>query len=185
MTDFSIDKFKHGFGGVARPNLFRVTLAFPNEPPSEKYTIYCKGASVPTKRIASIQLHYMGRAIKYAGDTSYETWSVTIYNDIGFTIRKKLERWAEIINGARDNISALFKSEYETEMLVEQMNGKKEVIKTYRMIGCVPTDVGDAMELSWDPNNNAQEYRATWEYDYWESDDTTRGSTKGGGSILF
>jgi len=171
-----IERFKANIGSPARPTLFKVMLNFPTGGDnSDKDEFFCKGAQIPTRTIGMFELSYMGRKCKWAGDSSFDDWTVTIVNDNNFTIRNKLERWAELINGARDNISKLYKPEWATDLFVFHLNGLKQTIKTYKFIGCFPTSVGDPIELSWDNNDSPEEYSVTFAVDYWETN-TTRGA---------
>jgi hypothetical protein len=171
-----IERFKSSFGNIVRPNLFRVSLVFPTMPNNaDVIQFYCKGAHIPTRTIGIITLSYMGRKIKHHGDTTFGSWSVSVYNDTKFTIRKQLEYWAESINGAIDNVSEVEFNKLKKNMKVEQLDGRKNVLKTYIMVGCLPTDVGGQITLDWGQNDSAEEYDVSFEYDYWESD-TTRGA---------
>lgn len=171
-----IERFKSSFGNIVRPNLFRVSLVFPTMPTSsDAIQFYCKGASIPTRTVGIITLSYMGRKIKHHGDTTFGSWSVSVYNDTKFTIRRLMESWAELINGAVDNISEVEFNKLKKNMKVEQLDGRRNTLKTYMMVGCLPTDVGGAISLNWETPDSAEEFDVSFEYDYWESD-TTRGA---------
>ena len=45
-------------------------------------------------------------------------------------------------------------------------------IATYRFYGLFPTELG-AIELSWDANDQIEEYTVTFAYDYWNHDGVT------------
>jgi len=117
----------------------------------------------------------MGRKIVMPGDSAFDTWSVEVYNDINFTIKKKLEAWAELVNGAKDNISVINANDVKRNMRVDQLDGDHNVIKTYHMVGCIPRNVGAAITLNWDTTDSAEEFGVDFEYDYWESE-STRGA---------
>jgi len=175
-----IERFKTEFHQIAKPSLFEVTLVFPsgNEVAAQ---FLCKGASVPTRTIGKIDLSYMGRKVVVPGDTSFSDWSVTVYNDRNFTIRRRLEEWAELINGAFTNLADTVEAHgLKRTMTVKHLDGKGFPIKTYYMIGCMPTSVGSAIDLSWERTDTAEEYSVDFAYDYWESD-TTKGTNAGGG----
>lgn len=174
----NIERFKNNFGSPARPTLFQVQINFPTGN-TEKDTFMCKGAQVPTRTVGLIEIPYMGRRIKYAGDSTFEAWTVTVLNDNDFTIRKKLEQWAEIINGARDNISAVDPRDYKRDLKVSHLDGAGNVVKEYVFIGAYPSNVGDEIDLSWENNDQPEEYGVMFEYDYWESE-TTRGGLNSG-----
>jgi hypothetical protein len=169
-----VERFKSMVHHIARPNLFQVTLVFPtgNDPIVQ---FLCKAASVPTRTIGNFKLGYMGRKIVWAGDSAFDTWTVSVYNDLNFTVRKRLEEWAERNNGAVDNISEVDMRNLKQNMKVDHLDGKHNIVKTYHMIGCIPENVGGEITLDWDTNDSAEEYTVAFVYDYWESE-TTRGA---------
>jgi nucleoid DNA-binding protein len=170
-----VERFKSAVQSLARPNLFQVTLTFPTG--SDEITQFlCKGASIPTRTIGNFKVKYQAsRSIVFPGDTSFSDWSVSVYNDLNYTVRKRLEAWAELINGAVDNKSEIVANNVKRNMRVDQLDGQHNIIKTYHMIGCLPTDVGGTIRLSWDSADTPEEYDVTFAYDYWESE-TTRGA---------
>ena len=85
----SIQDFKSTLiGGGARPNLFEVVLTnvprFYGGMMLEDFSILCKAAQLPASNIASIDVPFRGRIFKVAGDRTYDTWTVTVINDIDF-----------------------------------------------------------------------------------------------------
>lgn len=174
-----VEDFKTGFHAAAKPTLFKVYINFPGSTNEAKDVFFCMGASVPSKTIGLLELSYMGRKIKYPGDTLFEDWTVSIINDVNFTIRNKLEKWAELINGAKDNISYVDPNVWKSTAKVEHLNGEKQVIKTYNFIGIFPQSTGDPIDLRWDSNDTPEEYSVTFAYDYFETD-TTRGGMDAG-----
>ena len=89
---FAVSEFKSSLkGGGARPSLFTVTLRPPptlanhiNLPRSE---FLVKGSSLPASTVGTYDLFFHGKAIKVAGDRTFESWTVACYNDIEFQIR--------------------------------------------------------------------------------------------------
>jgi hypothetical protein len=169
-----VDRFRSAVNSLSRPNLFQVTLVFPTGSESIMQFL-CKASEVPTRTIGNFKVGYMGRKIVFPGDSSFDDWSVEVYNDLNFTIRKKLEEWAELVNGAVDNISTINANDVKRNMRVDHLDGKHNIIKTYHMVGCIPTNVGGAIALNWDTNDSPEEYTVNFAYDYWESE-TTRGA---------
>lgn len=162
-----VEKFKANFGSPARPTLFRVYLDFPGTGKEEKDVFFCKGAQIPSRNTGKIELSYFGRKIQYAGDTTYDDWTVTIYNDVDFTIRKKLEAWAELINGAKDNRSKFRPEDYKRDLRVDHVDGEDNIIKTYTFVGAFLQTTGDPIDLSWENSDQQEEYSVNFAYDYW------------------
>lgn len=164
----AVDRFRNVFQ-PARPTLFKVQLNFP-ENNEETDFFYCKGAQIPSKNIGLIELSFMGRKIKYHGDSTFEDWTVTVYNDRSFTIKRKLEIWGEIINKVRDNISPIVSSAYKKDFSVFHLDEQENIIKEYKLVGAFPINTGDPIELGWDQNDTPEEYAITFAYDYWTTD---------------
>ena len=94
-------------GGGARPNLFEVELAFPNAVAIEndvlqKARFLVKAAALPSSTINPIEIPFRGRILKIAGDRTFETWTITVINDVDFVIRSAFEKWMNVINKLDD-----------------------------------------------------------------------------------
>ena len=102
--------------GGARPTLFEVII--PNFPllqnaaaiasgdltSSSKLSLMAKAASLPPSIVQEINVGYMGRKIKVAGDRTFPNWSITVYNDEDFAMRNLFEDWHEILNSRQPNL---------------------------------------------------------------------------------
>jgi hypothetical protein len=170
--NLSIDNFKANFRAPARHTLFRVQLNFPTGENSNIDKFFCKGSQLPSSDMNPIELSYMGRKTKYAGDRTFHDWMITVYNDTNFTIRDKIERWVELAGGAKTNLGEQYWDKYQTNMNVFQLDMNNDVIKEYKLVNCWPMSCGDPIDLSWDMNDTAEEYSVTFSIDYWESNTT-------------
>ena len=90
-------------GGGARPNLFEVELAFPEElaidnDVKDKSRFLVKAAALPASNITPIDVNFRGRILKIAGDRTFDTWTITVINDTDFSIRSAFEKWMNSIN---------------------------------------------------------------------------------------
>ena len=107
-VDFSITKFKAGLQhGGARPSLFKVIFDYPSgipkpNPPNQA-SFLVKATTIPASTIGSYDVYYHGKAIKVAGDRSFDTWDTTIFNDEDFGIRNTLENWMNSISNHKLN----------------------------------------------------------------------------------
>ena len=163
-----IESFKSAFGNSARPTLFRVMLQFPGD--SVDSTFYCKAASIPTRTIGEIELNYMGRKVYQPGDTTFEPWTVTVYNDTTFAVKRALESWQEIMNEAKNNVGSMDPSEYERDLMVFHLDNQDNVIKQYTFKSAFPLNSGDEIPLDWGSVDTAEEYAVQFRYLYWTSD---------------
>jgi hypothetical protein len=169
--DFSIDTIRAKLsGGGARPTLFTVAL---NSPFDARLGIdspfMIKAASLPDSTIGEIEIGYMGRKLKAAGDRTYTDWEVTVINDENFAIRSSLENWSNAMQGPVSNIrnsgatSAI--SSYKAQANVMQYDKSGNVIYEYTFHGMFPKVVG-AVTLEWDTENTIEEFTVTFSYDY-------------------
>ncbi len=157
--------------GGARPSLFQVLISNPINPSADLKTPFMvRATSVPAAELGTIRVPYFGRQMKLAGDRRFATWSVVVINDEDFLIRNSLEQWSNAINSFQGNIRTVGSSSpllYKSTAEVTQFGKTGTPLRTYKFSGIFPTDV-TAMELDWGAENSIQEFRVTFEYDYWE-----------------
>ena len=175
MAILGVDDMKAKLiGGGARPNLFKVTMAFPSYVTAnvELASYMCKASSMPASIIASIEVPFRGRQLKVAGDRTFDPWSVTVINDTDFNVRNSFEQWMNGINQHKANTGLTQPSSYMADMIVEQLDKDGTVKKTYNIRGTFPTSLG-AIELNYDSENVIEEFEVELQVQYWESDKTT------------
>ena len=179
-------------GGGARPNLFAVQI----NPPAGIGTTHggdkmapfmVKTTAIPGVNIGPVEVPYMGRVLKLAGNTTFDDWETTIINDEDFKVRKYVEQWAEVINGKADNLAvSADPSSYTSDARVIQFSKNGQPIREYAMIGVFPTAIA-GIELGWDSNDALEEFSVTWAFSWWETADTTfdEGTTSGRFGVSF
>tara|TARA_B000000477_G_scaffold47589_2_gene40194 strand:+ start:667 stop:1194 length:528 start_codon:yes stop_codon:yes gene_type:complete len=175
MAILGVDDMKAKLvGGGARPNLFKVTMAFPSYVTAnvELASYMCKATSMPASTIAPITVPFRGRQLQIAGDRTFDPWSVTIINDTDFNVRNSFEQWMNGINQHKQNTGLTQPSSYMADMIVEQLDKDGTVEKTYNIRGTFPTNLG-AIELSYDSENAIEEFEVELQVQYWESNKTT------------
>lgn len=174
-TPLDIDAFKAKLAtGGARSNLFRVILPFPagTAGNTELASFMIKSASLPASTVAEITVPFRGRQIKVAGDRTFADWSVTVINDNDFGIRDAFERWMNVINGHISNVGTMSMAAYQVDATVEQLNRAGEVVKTYKMVGIFPTELGD-IQVSYDNNDQIEEFTTNFAVNNWTSNTTS------------
>lgn len=172
---FNISAFKENgmvYGG-ARPSLFNVFLSVPagigiDNVSVDKFRFVCRSAELPPSQMSSIEIPYFGRRIKVAGERAFGTWSVTVMNDEDFSVRSMFETWSNAMNrmvsNVRDpNVNA---ENYKVDLEVVQYGKDGTKIRSYKLIGAFPTQIG-AIALGWDSQNAIEEFGVSFEYDYW------------------
>jgi len=180
-SDFSINKFKASLKqGGARPSLFRVLFDYPSgipDPPT-KASFLVKATTIPASTIGSYDVYYHGKAIKVAGDRSFDTWDTTIFNDEDFGIRNTLENWMGSISNhslnTRDkevfNTSEGDVAKYKSTVKVIQFSKAGEEIRAYRFFGAWPSALS-TINLDWS-SQEIEEFTCTWMYDSWSAIDS-------------
>ena len=175
MAILGVDDMKAKLvGGGARPNLFKVTMAFPAYVTAnvELASYMCKATSMPASTIAPIEVPFRGRQLKIAGDRTFDPWSVTIINDTDFNVRNSFEQWMNGINQHKANTGLTQPSSYMADMIVQQLDKDGTVEKTYNIRGTFPTNLG-AIELSYETGDTIEEFEVELQIQYWESDKTS------------
>ena len=166
-------------GGGLRPNLFRVILAFPNEvggaQAAQKISFTCKAASLPASQLGIVNAPYMGRVAKFAGDRVYDDWNITIILDTDLISRDAFEKWSDLVNGHVSNIAIPGwgnPSNYMASGQVELLDREGKAIRTYKIEGTWPVNVGE-VQLAWDSNDQVAEMPVQLAVQYWSSEATT------------
>ena len=189
-------------GGGARPNLFECELYFPDDAIPNNTTrdaltdrtrFMVKAANLPASNIAPINIPFRGRNLKVAGDRTFEPWTVTIINDVDFTIRTAFERWMNLINKHEDNAGITNPTDYQKDLYVKQLGraqvggtvptteAKLPVLKQYRFYGTFPTSISD-IPLSYDSSDQIEEFSVTMEVQWTDALDAAGSTQLGTGS---
>jgi len=198
-------------GGAARPNLFEVELAFPNfavvndqtstgtdesRSIAELSRFMIKTANLPASTINIIDIPFRGRNLKIAGDRTFDVWSITVINDVDFSIRTAFERWMNAINKHDDNSGLINPSQYQKDAIVRQFGRSSiasaqsnitnptltnpgdpmPVLKAYKFYGVFPTAVS-AIDLSYDSPDTIEEFTVDLQVQWWDALDS-QGNTQ-------
>ena len=176
-SDFNVNKFKASLKqGGARPSLFKVIFDYPSaipDPPT-KASFLVKATTIPASTIGSYDVYYHGKAIKVAGDRTYDTWDTTIFNDEDFGIRNTLENWMGSISdhslNTRDkavfNTAEGDQAKYKSTLKVTQYSTGGESLRTYVFKGAWPSALS-TINLDWSTASEIEEFTCTWVYDSW------------------
>jgi hypothetical protein len=157
----NINNFKGSFESLARPTLFRVY----GLGAGRDLEFMCKAAQLPATNMGIIEVPYMGRKVKIAGDRTYEDWTITVMNKTDFAIRNHFEDWLSRINDPVLNVGTSVPSAYKEDGFVDQLDSNGNVLVTYQMVGMFPTNVAP-IELSWETNDAVEEFTVTFAMDY-------------------
>lgn len=172
MPIVRVDDFKARLsGGGARPNLFDVLVSYPafagGDP--ETTSFMCKATSLPASTQGTINVDFRGRQVKIAGDRTFDDWTMTVYNDTNFTVRDAMERWMNGINAHSENSGLTSPADYQSDMLVRQLDKDGSVLKAYNFRGAFPINIAE-VALDYGTNDVIEEYDITFAYQYWTAD---------------
>lgn len=156
--------------GGARPALFQVIITNPVNPSGDLKTPFMVTSSqLPGSTIGTTEVPYFGRITKFAGDRTFEPWTVQILNDEDFLIRNALEQWSNSINDHVGNVTAFGSASpilYKSQAQVTQFSKTGVPIREYTFEGIWPQAV-EPIDVSWESQNEIQRFGVTFEYDYW------------------
>lgn len=173
-TFFNISNFRSKLTGGARPNLFEITVTFPNlgnlandsSFVTNSFKFLCRSAAIPAFTLGIIEVPYRGRRIKVPGDRSYADWTATVFNDDKQNMRKAFDNWMKEINNpnATEVINTIGQA-YRGTVDIKHLNSEGNTSRHYKLYEAFPTDVS-AIDLSYDNTDTVQEFTVTFQYHY-------------------
>ena len=160
-------------GGGARPNLFEVVLAFPNavainNDVLEKTRFMVKAAALPASTVAAIDVPFRGRVLKVSGDRTFETWTITVINDVDFSIRSAFEKWMNVINKMTDGTGLTNPADYQKDAVVNQLGRDGTILRSYKIWDIFPTNIS-TIDLSYETTDTIEEFTVELQMHYWEA----------------
>jgi hypothetical protein len=162
-------------GGGARPNQFRVELTFPTYVTlgviaGQRAQFLCRAASLPASTIETISIPYRGRPVNFAGERSFQPWTVSIYNDTTFNIRNALEQWQSGIQQYNTTNGRVNPTDYQVDLSVHQLDRNGASIKTYKFTDAFPTNIG-AITLDYEQQNAIEQFDVEFVYNFFTSNE--------------
>ena len=161
--------------GGALQSLFSCSLSGAGTPSGvannmKNVEFLCHATSFPASTITATPIAYMGREINIPGNRAAETWSTTIYNDEGHSLRNELLGWMNNLNDFESNkriTSYDDPSLYGGTMAVRQYSKSSTAItNTVTFYNIWPSSVAE-ISLDW-ATSEIQDYEVTWEFSHWE-----------------
>lgn len=162
-------------GGGARPNQFRVELTFPSFVTlgviaGQRAQFLCRAASLPASTIETISIPYRGRPVNFAGERSFQPWTVSIYNDTTFNIRNALEQWQSGIQQYNTTNGRTNPTDYQVDLSVHQLDRNGATIKSYKFTDSFPTNIG-AISLDYEQQNAIEQFDVEFVYNFFTSNE--------------
>ena len=182
MASSNVSSFIQRVGQGVKPNMFMVDVNFPGSLSKsaddlETTNIMCKSAALPGSNLGVIEVPFRGRTVKIAGDRTFDTWTVTFFNDKDFKLRAFFEQWANNINTHEANTSPLFTPNnttgYTADLKVKQLEKDASttgvILREYTLFYCFPTNVSQ-IDLAYDSNDQIEEFTVEWQYSYFKAE---------------
>ena len=160
-------------GGGARPNQFRVELVFPSYVTlgvvaGQRAQFLCKAAQLPASTIETLPVLYRGRPVNFAGERTFQPWTVSIYNDTTFGIRNALEQWQSGIQNYNSTDGRVNPTDYQVDLNVHQLDRNGAIIKTYTFYDSFPTVIS-AIGLDYEQQNAIEQFDVEFQYNFFTS----------------
>ena len=160
-------------GGGARPNQFRVELSFPSYVTlgvvaGQRAQFLCKAAQLPASTIETLPVLYRGRPVNFAGERTFQPWTVTIYNDTTFGIRNALEQWQSGIQNYNTTNGRVNPTDYLVDLNVHQLDRNGAIIKSYKFVDAFPTTIS-AVGLDYEQQNAIEQFDVEFQYNFFTS----------------
>lgn len=195
----NLNSFKTRIGYGIRPNLFQVSI--PRAPAATSlaatyatdFTFLCRSAGIPASSVGTVEVPFRGRVIKLPGDRTFESWTITVFGDANLKLRSYFEKWLDVLNehtsGAGQTVSTNYSATLQVDQLVRGSGSATvadnasphSAIRSYQFINAFPTNISQ-IDLSYDNNNSIAEYTVEFQYDFWETNAVSAGTTSIGGS---
>ena len=169
---FNVDQFKAAMiGGGARANQFFVVLNFPGyvttgSAAAAQAAFLVNAAVLPGSIVNPTIVPYRGREVKFAGERTFQPWTISVMNDVSFNIRNSLEKWMSGMNGLQDNIGRTNPREYQANLTVTQLDRNNNPLKIYTLNSAFPTDISD-IQLAYGDNDTIETYTVTFQYQHY------------------
>jgi hypothetical protein len=186
-----ISQFKSKLiGGGARPNLFEVSVTFPqgvtlglqgdgnSKFDEENFRFLCKAAALPASTVTPVDVPFRGRILKVAGDRTYEPWTLTVINDENFSHRRAFEAWMQNIAQYENHSGKTNPADYMGQAVVYQLGRSAstkqgtgtaatnaKILAQYRFVDVFPTSVS-AIDLSYDTTDTIEDFTVELQIQY-------------------
>lgn len=169
---FNVDQFKAAMvGGGARANQFFVALNFPGyvaqgAAATAQAAFLVNATTLPGSVVAPTIVPYRGREVKFAGERTFQPWTVTVLNDVSFNVRNSLEKWMEGMNGLVNNSGRTNPRDYQVNISVTQLDRNNNPLKIYNLASAFPVDLSD-ISLNFGDDNTIETYTCTFAYQHY------------------
>lgn len=145
-------------GGGSRSNLFKVNMVYPTGITGGNEDVLVKSAGLPSSNLGIIEVPVRGLILKVAGDRTFDTWTITVLNDIDFKVRTAFEKWMASIRKLTDNTGNASPTNYVVDGIeVEQLARDETILRKYIFEGVFPTNISQ-IDVSSDSTDTIEEF---------------------------
>ena len=131
--------------------------------------VLIKASQLPGSTLGNIDVPFMGRQIKVAGDRTFTEWTVTVLNDEDFNIRSAFETWMNAINSHEGNVGEVVAPEdYYATANVVQLDRNGVALQEYVIRDIYPSELAP-VDLAFDTNDILQEFQVTLQLNWWDT----------------
>lgn len=162
---FDISKVLNATNGrdFSRTNLFEVEIPFLGDAIKFK----CKATNMPSAEVGVINVGYMNRKYKIAGDRTFGQWTITVYADDAQETREQFLEWQGLAQTLGRESAGATPDIYPQVGYVRRFDRNGNVVKEYEMQEVWPLTVGE-VSLDWDNNDEVETFEVTLEVNSWE-----------------
>ena len=118
-------------------------------------------------------MFYRGRPVNFAGERTFQPWTITIYNETSFNIRNAFEQWSHGIQNLNTTEGIVNPRDYQVDMAVHQLDRNGATVKSYKFVDAYPITIS-TIQLDYD-NPQIEMFDVTFVYNYWTSNTATSG----------
>lgn len=161
----SVNNFRNRLSlGGARANYYLV-----NGPTIGSDMAYlARSTSLPAATVNAVEVMTPGgRKLKYAGERTFEDWTVSVYNDTQMITRRKFEAWQTNCANWDNPLGADALNAYGvSDWTVTQLSRSGVAVRSYRFHNMWPSALG-SIELSFDEQSSIEQFDVTFSYSHY------------------
>ncbi len=159
---FSVDQFRGMVQDLARGNLFRTQISMPVGS-NPLIDVLVQTTSFPGRTVNVVDVPFQGQQNKFAGNVSWEDWSVTFRMDDPYLVYNNFILWQEMIRNSSTNVAAL-PSLYKRDQTLFHIGTDTIDKGTLVIYGAWPTSVG-AVSFDTTQTGDVQTFDVTFAID--------------------
>jgi len=152
-------------GGGARTNQFEATI-WKSPVPEQKMTFMCRSTQIPAMTVGEVAVPYRGRQVFIAGDRTYDAWTITVFSDQAWELRRSFETWNHsIAHMEAEATGAANPNSYYGGGTIKQLDRAGNAVAQYFLADLWPQSV-DAIDLAYDTNDAVMEFTVTLRFNF-------------------